>query len=73
MAKRSMSVWSCSGKHPFADFCIARKVARRMSQKGPAVTAYRCTDCEAWHVGNTSPKTRPDRKGARAGKGWWRT
>jgi hypothetical protein len=64
MAKPRSSPWSCVGKFAFGDKSTARKVAKRMSQKGGAVTAYRCAECRAWHVG-TSYVRKPKRLGVR--------
>lgn len=49
-------IWAgCTGKEPFERAGVARAVARRMSQRGKHVSAYRCDFCPNWHVG-TPPK-----------------
>lgn len=47
----------CFGKHPFASPTVAQDVARDMMAATLAkrrdkrhVRAYRCRDCNAWHV-----------------------
>jgi len=64
MAKHRMSFWSCAGKFAFDTLSTARKVAKRMSSRGGSVVAYRCTDCQAWHVGSQTQRRPAKRRGS---------
>lgn len=64
MSKPRMSFWSCAGKFAFETLSIARKVAKRMSARGSRVVAYRCTDCQAWHVGSNTQRRPAKRRGS---------
>lgn len=45
----------CIGKSAMPA-AVAKKVAKRMSQRGRTVSAYLCPICAQWHVG--SPRRR---------------
>lgn len=43
----------CLGKQLFTSLRLAQDVAHRTSRtRGAAVQAYRCLQCDGWHVGN---------------------
>lgn len=43
----------CHGKHRFDDARLAKDVARKSSRrKESAASAYRCSTCGGWHIGN---------------------
>lgn len=41
----------CSGKEAFTDPALAKKVAKRMCDRGKIVVVYRCWHCGMRHVG----------------------
>lgn len=60
------SASGCFGKQRFTDPALARKVAHQSSQrKDAAISAYKCTVCNGWHVGGRTahfPGAKKDRR-----------
>lgn len=57
---RAPPTWaaSCQGKHPYPNGTQAWRVASRV--KTGRATAYRCTYCRQWHVGNAVRRIKDD-------------
>jgi rubrerythrin len=52
------AVSKCTGKVAFTDPKLARRAAKRKSNR----EAYRCQDCGHWHVGGNAKLNRKNRK-----------
>jgi len=49
-----------TGKVPLLEYQLAQYRARRSSARHErAITAYRCAECGAWHLGGSSKLRRP--------------
>lgn len=56
------NVWvSCHGKHQFPTHKLAAEALNR-KRDIKARNVYRCTKCGLWHIGNSMPKTKNDKK-----------
>ena len=44
----------CMGKDAHPSAAQAKKVVRNMKRFGKTVVAYRCPNCQSWHVGRPS-------------------
>lgn len=51
----------CSGKERFLTFGLADRVAKLSNNRhaGFRLRAYRCGDCNAWHVGSSIGRREP--------------
>ena len=53
------NVRGCYGKHRYLDIGKASKAAARLAREENAdVSAYYCTVCDYWHVGNSTKRKR---------------
>lgn len=63
MSRKNDDHWAqigCSGKQAFDTATMATKVAKLSSnRRSTAMSAYKCTVCLKFHIGNPYGKTRP--------------
>lgn len=66
-AKSSPAV-CCEGKDPLTAE-RAKEIASRMCQRGKRVSAYRCSSCAFWHVGQALARSLGTRRALRRREG----
>lgn len=50
--RRAARIVSCTGKDALSA-TAAKRLARKIREKGDRVVPYLCTHCRAWHVGTS--------------------